>query len=89
MVDRSIKPGMIGSTPTARTMVVRLDGAGWSMAIDPNSEGRGRKWYDDRPVDYCQTQVPDVMQRHFADHHGVAWYWREFTAPANPHGGGR
>jgi beta-galactosidase/beta-glucuronidase len=35
------------------------------------------------------TKVPWVIQDVFPDYHGVAWYLREFTAPANPHPGGR
>jgi beta-galactosidase/beta-glucuronidase len=76
-------------TNTIHSTTLRLDGDGWSMAIDPKNEGRAQKWYDTRPAASQPTQVPGVMQRHFPDYHGVAWYWRDFTAPANPHAGGR
>ena len=42
-----------------------------------------------RPSDTRPTKVPWVIQDIFPDYHGVAWYWREFDAPANPHRGGR
>lgn len=70
-------------------LVVRLDGPGWSMAIDPMNQGRERKWYNSPPPESRPTRVPGVMQDHFPDYHGVAWYWREFAAPKNPHSGGR
>ena len=31
------------------------------------------------------TSVPWVIQDIFHNYHGVAWYWREFDAPENPH----
>ncbi len=80
------------SSPAAglvHTVVVRLDGAGWSLAIDPKNEGRERQWHEAPPAEFCPTRVPGVMQDHFPDYHGVAWYWRTFTAPVNPHSGGR
>ena len=33
--------------------------------------------------------VPCTMQEIFPSYAGLAWYWKEFTAPANPHAGGR
>jgi hypothetical protein len=76
-------------TNTIHSTTLRLNGDGWSMAIDPQNEGREQKWYDTPLAASQPTQVPGVMQRHFPDYHGVAWYWRDFTAPANPHVGGR
>jgi hypothetical protein len=35
------------------------------------------------------TPVPGVIQNLFPGYHGVAWYWRTFKAPANPHPNGR
>ena len=33
--------------------------------------------------------MPWIIQDAFPGYHGVAWYWREFEAPTNPHAGGR
>ncbi len=76
-------------TKTVHTTTLRLNGDDWFMTIDPENKGRERAWHDTRPTEAIPTQVPGVMQRHFPDYHGVAWYWREFTAPGNPHIGGR
>ena len=35
------------------------------------------------------ANVPWIMQGTFPGYHGVAWYWRDFAAPVNPHQGGR
>jgi len=35
------------------------------------------------------VKVPWVIQDPFPDYHGVAWYWREFGVPVNPHPDGR
>ena len=35
------------------------------------------------------TRVPWIIQDAFPAYHGVAWYWREFVAPTNPHPQGR
>jgi hypothetical protein len=35
------------------------------------------------------TKVPWIIQDAFPGYHGVAWYWRQFDAPTNPHAGGR
>lgn len=36
-----------------------------------------------------RTKVPWIIQDAFPGYHGVAWYWREFVAPANSRPGGR
>lgn len=33
--------------------------------------------------------MPWTIQAVFPGYHGVAWYWRDFEAPPNPHPGGR
>ena len=33
--------------------------------------------------------MPWIIQDAFPGYHGVAWYWRDFTPPVNPHAGGR
>jgi hypothetical protein len=35
------------------------------------------------------TKVPWIIQDAFPGYHGVAWYWRDFVAPTNPHPQGR
>ena len=36
-----------------------------------------------------ETRVPSVIQEVFPGYHGVAWYWRTYTAPRHPLSGGR
>jgi hypothetical protein len=68
--------------------VVSLDGP-WSLAPDPKNVGRDQRWWE-RPVpDAKPTPVPWIIQEVFPGAHGVAWYWRDFTAPTNPHAHGR
>lgn len=74
---------------TVRSQIVSLDGPDWRIAIDPKNEGRDKKWFEAPPADTRPTKVPWVIQDIFPEYHGVAWYWREFEAPANPHRGGR
>ena len=33
--------------------------------------------------------IISIIQDAFPGYHGVAWYWRDFTPPANPHADGR
>ncbi len=77
------------ATQQIHTIVIRLDGEAWSLAIDPTNEGCERQWYLGLPASAGRTRIPGVMQWHFSEYHGVAWYYREFVAPANPHIGGR
>lgn len=69
--------------------VISLDGSGWSIATDPKNVGRDEKWFDKPQTDAKTANVPGIIQEPFPMYHGVAWYWREFTPPANPHAGGR
>lgn len=69
--------------------VVSLDGSDWRLATDPKNVGRDQKWFERPTADAKPTKVPWVIQDIFSDYHGVAWYWREFDAPVNPHPGGR
>ena len=66
-----------------------LDGEDWRIAIDPNNEGREAKWFVATQAQAKATKVPWIIQDTFPSYHGVAWYWREFDAPPNPHAGGR
>ncbi|OQB86458.1 MAG: Beta-glucuronidase [Planctomycetes bacterium ADurb.Bin126] len=88
----SILPAEAGPGPVASdlltTRVISLDGT-WRLAPDPQNAGRDQKWYLAPRGEAKETKVPWIIQDAFGDYHGVAWYWREFTPPANPHAGGR
>lgn len=63
--------------------VQSLDGDGWRIATDPKNEGREAKWFAAPREEAKPTKVPWIIQDAFPGYHGVAWYWREFDAPAN------
>ena len=66
-----------------------LLGGEWRIATDPQNVGRERRW-DKGPVPESKpTRVPSIIQEVFPAYHGVAWYWREFKAPAQAHADGR
>jgi hypothetical protein len=69
--------------------VLSLDGNNWQLAIDPQNVGRDQKWFESPRPDAKPTRVPWIIQAAFPAYHGVAWYWRDFDAPANPHPQGR
>ena len=69
--------------------VVSLDGPGWLLATDPKNVGRDQKWWEKPPSEAKTVKVPGIIQEPFPMYHGVAWYWREFAAAANPHAQGR
>ncbi|MCX6873141.1 MAG: glycoside hydrolase family 2 [Verrucomicrobia bacterium] len=69
--------------------ILTLDGNAWLLATDPKNEGREQKWPGVPVPGAKPTKVPWIIQDAFPGYHGVAWYWREFEAPANPHAGGR
>jgi hypothetical protein len=71
------------------TTSVSLDGNGWSIAIDPKDQGRDQKWFEVPVKGARPIWVPGVIQLRFPDYHGLAWYWRDFEAPVNPHTSGR
>ncbi len=73
---------------TAPNPITSLDGA-WKLAIDPQNVGREQHWFDAPTSAAKPARVPWIIQDDFPAYHGVAWYWREFDAPANPHAGGR
>ncbi len=74
--------------PTA-TSILSLDGT-WSLAVDPQNAGREQKWFEKDAVEGAKpAKVPWIIQEAFPGYHGVAWYWREFDAPLNPHPAGR
>ncbi|ULQ51963.1 glycoside hydrolase family 2 protein [Flavihumibacter fluvii] len=72
------------------TNSVTLNGDSWRLATDSANKGIALGWYNNPPVGASRpTKVPWVIQDIFHDYHGVAWYWREFTAPAKLANGGR
>jgi hypothetical protein len=70
------------------TMVISLDGE-WLVGTDPQNIGRDEKWYSGPVRGAKPAKVPWIIQDPFPGYHGVAWYWREFVAPPNPHAQGR
>jgi len=83
---------MISQTAAAMTAtpssVMSLDGE-WLLAPDPKNMGRDGKWWSAPRPEAKPTKVPWIIQDAFPGYHGVAWYWRDFTPPANPHPQGR
>jgi hypothetical protein len=76
--------------PVARsTAVVSLDAPDWLVAPDPKNVGRQEQWWLQPRPQANPVRVPGVFQEALLGYHGVAWYWRDFAAPANPHAQGR
>ena len=69
--------------------VVLLDAPDWLVAHDPKNVGRQEQWWLVPRADAKRVRVPGIFQETLGDCHGVAWYWRDFTAPVNPHPEGR
>lgn len=82
----------LSSAAEARSVgsaVVRsLDGS-WTLAPDPKNVGRLARWWENPVAGAKPTQVPWIIQEVIRGYHGVAWYWRDFVAPPNPHRQGR
>src|SRR3972149_460571 len=76
-------------TDPATTAVISLDGDDWLLATDPENVGREQHWFTAPGEGAKRTKVPWIIQDAFPAYHGVAWYWRDFSVPANPHPGGR
>lgn len=70
------------------SVVQSLDGP-WLLATDPENLGREQQWFRAPQAGALPTKVPWIIQDAFPGYHGVAWYWRDFTAPPNPHVEGR
>jgi len=78
--------GPAGSAVAAS--IVSLDGS-WLLATDPRNVGRAEQWWQ-KPVSEAKpARVPWIIQEAFPGYHGVAWYWRDFFAPAQSRPGGR
>jgi hypothetical protein len=71
------------------TRIVSLDGDAWRLAPDPENAGRQQGWCCGPRPEAKPAKVPWIIQDTFPGYHGVAWYWRDFTAPPNPHRDGR
>lgn len=80
---------LFDSRAMAATTVRSLDGDQWQIATDPINQGREAKWYTAPREEARPTKVPWIIQDAFPGYHGVAWYWRHFNAPTNPHDRGR
>jgi hypothetical protein len=74
---------------STQAAVVTLDGDQWRLATDPGNVGREQKWFEAPRTNAVSTKVPWIIQDAFPGYHGVAWYWREFSAPTHFHAGGR
>jgi hypothetical protein len=77
-----------GAASGGGTSVVSLDGQ-WLLAPDPQNAGRDGKWWTAPRSEAKPTRVPWIIQDAFPGYHGVAWYWKEFQAPADPQPGER
>ena len=73
--------------PPVSTQLISLDGDQWLLAVDPQNVGRKEQWHDAPRAEAKPTKVPWIIQQAFPAYHGVAWYWRSFQVPANPHSG--
>jgi hypothetical protein len=71
------------------TSIQSLSGEAWVLAPDPQNVGIDQAWFNAPTPEAKKTKVPWIIQDAFPGYHGVAWYWRDFTAPANPHARGR
>jgi len=67
---------------------ISLDGE-WLLATDAKNVGRQERWFEKARPEAKRTKVPWIIQDAFPGYHGVAWYWRDFQAPANPHASGK
>ncbi|MBI4550700.1 MAG: hypothetical protein HY710_00385, partial [Candidatus Latescibacteria bacterium] len=72
----------------APSSLLPLDGD-WLLATDPENAGIAQQWWAGPTPDAKQTPVPWIIQDAFPGYHGVAWYWRDFVPPDNPHEHGR
>ncbi len=87
-MSASVSTGFAQAGQAAAT-VLPLDGV-WSLATDPGNVGREQKWFEKLPGEGAKpAKVPWIIQETFPAYHGVAWYSRDFTAPATPYAAGR
>jgi hypothetical protein len=86
-VEQVTRDGSMGTGGPSR--VISLSGDNWLLVTDPQNVGRDQKWWEKPRDDAKTTKVPWIIQDAFPGYHGLAWYWREFSALANPHRDGR
>lgn len=78
-----------GAAVPASNSVVPLDGKDWRLATDPENVGVAEEWWQEPRPEAKGTKVPWMIQGIFPGYAGVAWYWHDFVAPANPNKEGR
>ncbi len=83
----SIEIPVPGVTPLPPPL--SLSGDAWLLAKDPHNEGKNAAWWKQPHPGASTARVPGVIQEPFPSFHGVAWYWRTFTAPEHSLPGGR
>ena len=91
-ISMSVASSTLQGAPPPATLSsaqLSLDGPGWLLATDPKNVGRVLNWFAAPQTEAVPTRVPWIIQDAFPAYHGVAWYWRDFVAPANPHKSGR
>ncbi|MFZ4398372.1 MAG: sugar-binding domain-containing protein, partial [Kiritimatiellia bacterium] len=71
------------------SQTITLDGPDWTIATDPHDKGRDEKWFEAPRPEAQPATVPCTIQEIFPSYAGLAWYWKAFEAPKNPHPGGR
>lgn len=87
-VDRAGSATKTGDAGGLGSASLRLDGR-WLIATDAGNVGRNQKWFAGPLPDTKAIRVPSIIQEVFPGYHGVAWYARDFVAPAHPHSQGR
>jgi hypothetical protein len=71
--------------------VLSLDGTDWVAAPDVQNVGRDQQWWVKptpaaKPAKVPVSDEPRWLAQDVVPlYNGVAWYWKDFTAPANPH----
>ena len=75
--------------PNLASSLLDLDGPGWRLATDPKNVGCDERWFTAPRPEAVPSRVPWIIQETLVGYHGVAWFWREFVPPPNPHRAGR
>ena len=76
------------AAPQSTPIVHNLDGD-WLLTTDARDEGRSQEWHHEPRPEAVSAKVPWIIQDAFPAYHGIAWYWRSFPIPTNPHPEGR